>query len=68
MQNKISSFAKLEEPERMLFIAQLHHAIWHDESMYLAVKSMMQVTEDKVPEAVFFPVSTELHESQNSTL
>lgn len=68
MQNKISSFAKMEEPDRMLFIAQLHHAMWHDEAIYRTIDSIITRAEDRVPEAIYFPSEHQLDEIKNDTI
>jgi hypothetical protein len=50
----ISSFAKMSEPDRMVFIAKVHHAIWHDEATYQRIKSMINNAEKNLPSAEYF--------------
>ena len=51
----ISSFAKMSEPDRMVFVAKVHHAIWHDENIYQRVKSIVNNAEKNLPSAEYFP-------------
>ena len=51
----ISSFAKMSEPDRMVFIAKVHHAIWHDENIYQRVKGIVNNAEKNLPSAEYFP-------------
>jgi hypothetical protein len=55
MESNISSFAKLSEPDRMIFIARLHHAIWYDEKLYKRLEYFLDHLEKKLPDAVYFP-------------
>lgn len=55
MKNDISSFAKIEEPERMVFIAKLHHAMWYNEALFKRVKYMLEHINDELPAAEYFP-------------
>jgi hypothetical protein len=50
----ISSFAKMSEPDRMVFIAKVHHAIWHDEATYQRIKNMINYAEKNLPSAEYF--------------
>lgn len=54
----ISSFAKMSEPDRMVFVAKVHHAIWHNESVYNRIKAMIELAEDRLPSAEYFPPTT----------
>lgn len=54
----ISSFAKMQEPDRMVFIAKIHHAIWHRESIYQKVKAMIESAEEGLPSAEYFQPTT----------
>jgi hypothetical protein len=51
----ISSFAKMNEPDRMIFVAKVHHAIWHDEGLYQKLKQMIDAAENRLPSAEYFP-------------
>lgn len=51
----ISSFARMQEPDRMVFVAKVHHAIWHNENLYQKVKAMIESAEDRLPSAEYFP-------------
>jgi uncharacterized protein YecE (DUF72 family) len=51
----ISSFARMSEPDRMVFVAKVHHAIWHDENIYQRVKSIVNNAEKNLPSAEYFP-------------
>jgi hypothetical protein len=51
----ISSFARMSEPDRMVFVAKVHHAIWHDESTYQRIKNMINHAEKNLPSAEYFP-------------
>lgn len=55
MENSISTFAKLSEPDRMVFIAKLHHALWYDENLYKRIKYFIEHAESKLPHAEYFP-------------
>lgn len=68
MQNKISSFAKMDEAERMLYIARLHHAIWHDEAVFKAVDLLITKSEERVPEAIYFPQGEQIDDLKNETI
>ncbi len=68
MQNKISSFAKMDEAERMLYVARLHHAIWHDESVYRAVDMLISRSEERVPEAIYFPNGEQIDNLTNEAI
>lgn len=55
MKNK-SSFASMDEPDRMLFIANLHHYIWYDESCYKELSKLVSTwNTKKIPPANLFP-------------
>jgi len=56
----ISSFARMSEPDRMVFIAKVHHAIWHDEDTYHRIKSMINNAEKNLPSAEYFSPTTQL--------
>jgi len=51
----ISSFARMSEPDRMVFVAKVHHAIWHDENIYQRVKIIVSNAEKNLPSAEYFP-------------
>lgn len=68
MQNKISSFANMDEAERMLYIARLHHAIWHDEAVYRAVDMLITKSEERVPEAIYFPNGEQIDDPKTDTI
>lgn len=55
MESNISTFAKMSEPDRMVFIAKLHHALWYDENLYKRIKYIIEHTETKLPPADYFP-------------
>jgi hypothetical protein len=56
MKNK-SSFFLMDEPDRMVFIAQLYHYMWYDESCFREVSNLLSTwkVKDKVPPANLFP-------------
>jgi hypothetical protein len=57
-----SGFALMDEPDRMVFIAQLHHMMWYDENCYRDVtKLMAQWKQKEIPEAILFPQENKLH-------
>lgn len=57
----ISSFAKMNEPDRMIFVAKVHHAIWHDEGLYQILKQMIDSAENRLPSAEYFaPTNNQL--------
>jgi hypothetical protein len=62
---KRSSFAEMEEADRMLFIAQLHHNMWYDESCFREITRLMtQWKHRDIKEATFYPnFKTETNES-----
>lgn len=49
-----SHFANQNHYDRMLFIAKLHHAIWHDEDTYKRVEDIVKSVEPKLPKAKYF--------------
>jgi hypothetical protein len=49
-----SHFANQNHYDRMLFIAKLHHAIWHDEDAYKRVEDVVKSVEHKLPKAKYF--------------
>lgn len=53
----ISSFARMSEPDRMVFIAKVHHAIWHDEEIYQRIKNTISDANNRLPSAEYFPPS-----------
>ena len=55
MESNISTFAKLSEPDRMVFIAKLHHVLWYDENLYKRIKYFIEHSEAKLPHAEYFP-------------
>lgn len=59
--NETSSFAKMDEPDRMIFIAKLHHAIWHNENTYQKVQTIIELAQN-LPAAEYFltPINQEL--------
>lgn len=65
MSSKISSFAEMQEPDRMLFIAQLHHAMWHDERLFSTIDAMLKKAVDSVPEAIYFPNGEQINNPIN---
>jgi hypothetical protein len=68
MSSKISSFAEMEEPNRVLFIAQLHHAMWHDERLFSSIDAMLKKAVDNVPEAIYFPNGEQIENPINDIL
>ena len=64
MKNK-SSFFLMHEPDRMVFIAQLYHYMWYDESCFKEVTKLLSQwkAKENVPPANLFPQSqTETNE------
>jgi len=60
-----SSFAEMNEPERMVFIAQLCHDMWYNEDCYQQVLKLTNTWESKdIPKAVFYPKTNE-NETRN---
>lgn len=55
MESKLSTFSQLSEPDRLIFIAKINHAIWYDERIYQIVKSLIERTEEGLPDAQYFP-------------
>lgn len=55
MESKLSTFSQLSEPDRLIFIAKINHAIWYDENIYNRVKSLIEYSEDNLPDAQYFP-------------
>lgn len=49
----------MDEPDRMIFIAQLYHYMWYDETCFKEVTNLLSnwKAKDKVPAANFFPQS-----------
>jgi hypothetical protein len=67
MKNK-SSFFLMHEPDRMVFIAQLYHYMWYDESCFKEVTKLLSQwkAKENVPPANLFPKSqTETNEHQD---
>lgn len=58
MEVTLSEFCKLSEPDRLIFIARINHAIWYDQKIYNEVKRMLDRTEEDLPEAQYFPPNT----------
>jgi hypothetical protein len=55
----------MDEPDRMVFIAQLYHYMWYDESCFREVSNLLSTwkVKDKVPPANLFPqTETETNE------
>jgi hypothetical protein len=65
MQNKMKSLRDYEEPERLLLLAKLHHALWYDDKMFRVVMNMMDIMEQGLPEAVFYPNSEHNEQETN---
>jgi hypothetical protein len=63
----MKSLRDYEEPERMLLLAKLHHAIWYDDQMFNIIMNMVERTEQRLPEAVFYP-KTEHNEQETSSI
>ena len=56
MENRLSKFAKTEEPDRMVFIANLNHLMWYNDGCFAEVKTIVEKWEKKSEvKAVFFP-------------
>jgi len=51
----MTTFSSMDEQERSLFIARLHHAIWHDENTFKSIQNSVQQAEFKIPKAEYFP-------------
>ena len=58
MKSELLTFAKMTEPERMLFIAQLHHLMWYDEAVFQKVNSIVNKSTSS-KDAVFYPDDTD---------
>jgi hypothetical protein len=58
MKNK-SSFFLMHEPDRMVFIAQLYHYMWYDESCFREVTKLLSQwkAKENIPPANLFPQS-----------
>lgn len=52
-----SSFLEMHEPDRMIFIAQLYHYMWYDESCFKEVTKLLSQwkAKENVPPANLFP-------------
>ena len=52
-----SPFLLMEEPDRMVFIAQLYHYMWYDETCFKEITNTLSVwkTRETVPPANLFP-------------
>lgn len=61
-----SHFANQNHYDRMLFIAKLHHAIWHDEDTYKRVEDIVKSVEPKLPKAKYFNNEDSIHTSSNN--
>ena len=58
----------MHEPDRMVFIAQLYHYMWYDESCFREVTKLLSTwkTKEIVPPANLFPqIQTETDEHQD---
>jgi len=62
----MKSLRDYEEPERLLLLAKLHHALWYDDKMFNIVMNMMDRTEERLPEAVFYPNSEHNEQETNN--
>lgn len=51
----MTTFSSMSEQERSLFIARLHHAIWHDEQTFRSIQNSVLQAEFKIPKAEYFP-------------
>lgn len=49
-----SQFANQKLHDRMLLIARIHHAMWHDEDTYKRVEDIVKSVENKLPKAKYF--------------
>jgi hypothetical protein len=50
----MTTFSSMSEQERSLFIARLHHAIWHDEQTFRNIQNSVAQAEFKIPKAEYF--------------
>jgi hypothetical protein len=48
-------FSSMTERDRSLFIARLHHAMWHDEQTFRSIQNSVIQAEFKIPKAEYFP-------------
>jgi len=55
--SKVSPFNKMNEAERKLFIAELYHHMWYDESFFQKINSV-KITQEVKPmqKPVFYPI------------
>lgn len=49
-----TTFKKLTEPERMLFIAKVHHALWYNDNLYHQFKKILNNIDNALPHAEYF--------------
>jgi hypothetical protein len=64
---KNSQFANQNHYDRMLFIAKLHHAIWHDQDTYNRVEDIVKSVENKLPKAKYFNNEDSIHNGPKHT-
>jgi len=51
----MNTFPSMTEQDRSLFIAKLHHAIWHDEQTFKLIQGCIEGAENRLPKAEYFP-------------
>lgn len=51
----MNTFQSMTEQDRCLFIAKLHHAIWHDEQTFKLIQGCIDGAEGRIPKAEYFP-------------
>lgn len=51
----MNTFQSMNEQDRSLFIAKLHHAIWHDEQTFQLIQGCIDGASDRIPKAEYFP-------------
>jgi hypothetical protein len=61
-----SHFANQNLCDRMLFIAKLHHAIWHDQDTYKRVEDIVKSVEPKLPQAKYFNHEDSIYTSSSN--
>jgi len=62
-----SHFANQNLCDRMLLIAKIHHAMWHDEDTYKRVEDIVKSVENKLPKAKYFNNEDSIHNGPKHT-
>lgn len=59
---ELSELSQMDEPDRLIFLAKVHHAMWYNQAIYKRITDMIDALDKNLPEATYFAPSPINHD------